>query len=675
VSGIVGAVHFDGSRSDPYLLLRMLTQISHRGPDASGMYTERGIGLAHTRLSIVDSRGGQQPMHNEDRSLWVTLDGEIFNHLELRDALASKGHRFITRSDTEVILHAYEQYGEECVQHFNGQWAFAVWDRNERRLFASRDRLAVRPLFYTIADGKLLFASEIKSLFAHPDVDRRIDPRGLNQLFTFQTTLAPRTVFEAVHELPPGHNLIVHDGEITLRRYWQPDYDLPAEPIAASDCAGQLLDLLVDATRLRLRCDVPVGAHLSGGLDSAVTAALARQCTDSPLRTFSIAFDDAEFDESHYQSQAAEALGLEHQTLRCCRDDVARLFPDMIWHAERPVLQTDAVPMYLLSKLVREAGCKVVLTGDGADELLGGHDLFKQSKVRRFWVAQPDSAFRAGLLEKLYPDLFDTQARPPACRKAWLRVRPDDLASPFFSHLLQWELTSQLKAFFSGDLRSVLPDGEAYADCRELLPSRYAAWHHFCQAQYLETVTMLPGHVLSSRGDRVGMAHSVEQRSPFLDYRVVEFAARTRPRLKMNGLNEKYLLKRAARELVPREILERRKRPVRAPGAECFMPGGGESVRQDYVDELLSPRRIEEDGVFDPDAVARLVRRVQSGHASHARDSMALVGILSTQVVMDRFVREFDARCAGAGLCQAGSSDAVDAEQVGLVAPAAGSGA
>jgi len=653
VCGIVGAVHFDGSWSDPYVLVKMLAQVSHRGPDANGIYTERGVGLGHTRLSIIDLEGGRQPMHNEDRSLWVTFNGEIFNYVELRAELQAAGHRFSTRSDTEVILHAYEEYGPGCVERFNGQWALALWDKKRRRLFASRDRLGVRPLYYTSVGGTFLFASEVKSLFAHPGVDRRIDPCGLNQIFTFWTTLAPRTVFEGIWELPPGHNLTVDEGGIQIERYWQPDYAPPAEPLDEEECVRRLLDLLIDATRLRLRADVPVGAYLSGGLDSTVTAALAVHATDAPLRTFSIAFDDAEFDETRYQEEAAAALGTEHETLRCRGDEIAAAFAEMIWHGEKPVLRTAPAPLLLLSKAVREAGYKVVITGEGADEMLGGYDLFKEAKVRRFWAAAPDSAFRAGLLQRLYPYMPAMQAQPLAYRKAFFHVRPGDVANPLFSHLPRWELTSRLKTFFSDDFRAAVSGHDAYADCLALLPQAFDRWHPFCQAQYLETVILLPGYILSSQGDRMAMAHAVEGRFPFLDHRLAEFAAQIPPRLKMKALDEKYILKRAARNLVPESILRRKKQPYRAPGAKCFLDdvSGRESAaagsRHELVDEMLSPERIRQDGIFAPDAVGHLVEKVRSGRAIGVKDDMALVGVLSTQLLVDRFVRHFDAHCAG----------------------------
>jgi len=647
VCGIAGIVHFDNAAADPLLLERMLRPIRHRGPDASGVCVEGGTGLAHARLSIIDLAGGRQPMPSQDRSLWVTFNGEIFNYIELRETLLEKGHRFATRSDTEVILHLYEEYGPECVHHFNGQWAFAVWDRRRRRLFLSRDRLGIRPLFYTTAGGKFLFASEVKALLADPDVPRRIDARALNQIFTFWTTLPPATAFEGIFELPPGHNLIVEDGRVRTERYWQLDYDPDPRPISEADCRDQLLELLHDATRLRLRSDVPVGAYLSGGLDSTVTTAVVKRSTNAHLSTFSITFDDAEFDESRYQQEVIEALETDHQSIRCSSHAIGEVFPEVIWHTERPVLRTAPAPLYLLSRLVRAAGYKVVVTGEGADEMLGGYDIFKEAKVRRFWAANPDSAFRALLLEKLYPYLPNIRAQSLAYRKAFFHVRPEDLTSPFFSHLPRWELTGRLKRFFSRGFQSLVAEHDVYAELEARLPEAYARWRPFCQAQYLETAMLMPGYILSSQGDRVAMANSVEGRFPFLDHRMAEFAARTPPRLKMKGLDEKHVLKRAARGLIPASIIARHKQPYRAPDVASFFAPGAPRARHDYVEGLLSPERIGRDGIFDPRAVRHLVEKARKGRIIGIKDNMALVGILSTQLVVEQFVRNLGARSTG----------------------------
>jgi asparagine synthase (glutamine-hydrolysing) len=640
--GISGILNFDGKPVSADVLRAMIRMLSHRGPDASGIFVQRELGLAHTRLSIIDVAGGQQPMHSEDRSLWITFNGEIFNYLELRNDLIQKGHRFATRSDTEVILHLYQEEGQECVHKLNGQWAFAIWDNRNRTLFIARDRLGVRPLYYVNTGRAFIFGSEIKALFTHPDVDRQLDPRGLDQLFTFWVTLPPRTIFKDVNELPPGHSLTVRDGQLNVYRYWELTYNPQphvedSEPLARRS-AETLLELLVDATRIRLRSEVPVGAYLSGGLDSSVITALVLRLTDNPVRTFSVSFVDEEFDERCYQQEVVSFLGTQHEEIRCSRGDIARDFPQVIWHAEKPLVRTAPTPLYMLSALVHRAGFKVVLTGEGADEMLGGYDIFKEMKIRKFFGSRPDSKSRALLLLRLYPYMENLRNQSPAYLKAFFHVDPAEINNPFFSHLPRWELTSKVKIFFSDALRNELAGSDVYAELEAMLPRDYARWDSFSRAQYLETAYLLPGYILSSQGDRVAMAHSVEGRFPFLDHRVVEFAAALPPDLKMKVLNEKYLLKRCAGQLVPKRIAQRSKYPVRAPAGECFFG----ARTPEYVEHLLSPERLRDADIFNPLAVQKLVEKFRQGRAIGTKDGMALVGILSTQLLVSQFLKPCD---------------------------------
>ena len=642
--GIAGILNFADQPASDTLLKQMIGMVQHRGPDDCGLHLEGPVGLAHARLSIIDLSGGQQPMSTADRGLWITFNGEIFNYIELRQALERRGHRFTTQSDTEVILHLYAERGPDCVQDLNGQWAFAIWDAPRRHLFLSRDRLGVRPLFYTLTHPGLLFASEVKSLLVHPAVSRELDLTGLDQVFTFWHTLPPTTVFQGIRELPPAHSMIIARGAVTTTRYWSLAYPrrealraaaLPSEEASAD----QLLDLLIDATRVRLRSDVPVGAYLSGGLDSSLIVALISRFTDTPVKTFSVTFDDPEFDEREHQRTVVNYLNTLHHEVQCSSADIARVFPDVVWHTERPVLRTAPAPLYLLSDLVHKEGYKVVLTGEGSDEVFGGYDIFKEAKIRRFWAAQPDSRMRPRLLKRLYPYLPQLQAQPDAYLKAFFHVRPGDRMSPFFSHLPRWELTRKLRIFFSDAVKRTLAAYDPYAELAQQLPADYASWDPLCQAQYLETAYLLPGYILSSQGDRVAMAHALEGRFPFLDYRVVEFGAQLPPRLKLKTLAEKYIVKRAAGDLVPPSIKKRPKQPYRAPEGKSFLAQTAGAPSPDYVSELLSPERISQDGIFNPAAVRQLLEKARRGQALGIRDNMAIVGILSTQLLIDQFVR------------------------------------
>jgi len=643
--GIAGCVNWSGEPISVEILKQMVGALRHRGPDDDGVFLDRSAGLAHARLSIVDIAGGHQPMSTEDGRLWITFNGEIFNYLELRCELQSRGHRFATRSDTEVILRAYQEKGERCVDDFNGQWAFAIWDVENRRLFVSRDRVGVLPLFYTTVGETFLFASEIKGLFQHPRVRRALDVRALDQTFTFWSPIPPRTPFRDVLELPPGHSMTVTQSCARVTRYWGLEYasqEHAGRECNEDDAAEELLTILRDATRVRLRSDVPVGAYVSGGIDSAAITGLIAEHTSTPLRTFSVMFDDPRLDEGEYQKQVVQSLDTEHSGFCCSRDDIARVFPDVVWHAERPLLRTAPAPMFLLSRLVRQHDFKVVLTGEGADEMFGGYDVFKEAKIRRFCATRPDSRRRPLLLKRLYPYLPELQLQSPAYLHAFFSIDGDDAASPFFSHLPRWNLTAGLKRFLSPEIRSQLVDYDAYDDLKVALPESYDAWDEFSRAQYLEASSLLPGYILSSQSDRVAMAHSVESRYPFLDHRVIEFANRLPPRLKMKVLSEKYLLKRSVAHLVPDTIRRRKKQPYRAPDAKSFVGSHDGLVRYDYVNDLLSPRTLHAYGVFAPDAVQGLVRKARSNQVLTTRDDMALVGILSTQLLVKRFIHEFN---------------------------------
>jgi asparagine synthase (glutamine-hydrolysing) len=619
------------------VLERMVDAVRHRGPDDAGVYLDGRCGLGHRRLSIIDLSGGSQPLATADRSLWVTFNGEIFNYVELRDALLGRGCVFRTSSDTETILHAYAEHGAESTALLNGDFAYGLWDRRRRRLLLARDRMGVRPLYYTVRDGVLVFASEVKSLLCYPGMRAELDPLALDQCFTFWAPLAPRTAFKGILELPPGHQLIAQDGRITIQPYWRLRFPPRRERVRTKEAelADEVEHLLDDATRIRLRADVPVGSYLSGGFDSSATTALARRHNGDMLRTFSLEFESPELNEAPWQRTMVEALGTEHSALHCRRADIAAHFPEVIRHTERPIVRTAPAALYLLARQVRGHGFKVVLTGEGADEVFGGYDIFKEDKVRRFWARRPDSKWRPLLLRRLYPYLGSLQSQPSRYLEAFFRIgleRPDD---PLFSHLPRFALTRRIAQFYSPELRATINGYDPLQELRESLPAEFASWHPLSRAQYLETACLLPGYILSSQGDRVAMAHAVEGRFPFLDHRVVELGARLPPDLKLKGLREKHLLREALGRYLPGEIAERPKQPYRAPDSESFVQAGA----PDYVQALLSPQAIARAGYFEPRAVRHLVAKCMrpAGPVSTG-DNMAFVAILSTQLLHSHFV-------------------------------------
>lgn len=647
--GICGVFDRNGSRRpDPETIRLMIAMVGHRGPDEAGIYIADGVGLGHARLSIIDLVSGQQPLHNEDKTIWITFNGEIFNYVELRAELEAAGHTFHTDSDTETIVHAYEEYGRDCLGRFNGQFAFAIWDSRRRELFLARDRLGIRPLFYCERDGMLIFGSEIKSVAAHPAVSLEIDPLALDEIFTFWTTIAPRTAFRHIWEVPPGHYLVARDGDLKIERYWQLDFPSRTETREEPEeyYTERLREHLIESTRLRLRADVPVGAYLSGGLDSSIITTIIKNYTDSPLITFSVRFEDPLYDEGDYQDELIERLGTRHTKLECSSADIARAFYDVIWHTERPILRTAPTPLMLLSQTVRESGLKVVLTGEGADEFLGGYNIFKEAKIRRFWARQPESKLRPLLLQKLYPYLAQSSSRSGYYWQAFFRKGLTDTELPHYSHLTRWDNTAKIKTLFSEALKSYLEGRDPVDEIETILRRDVGDWDWLARAQFVEVFTFLSGYLLSSQGDRVAMANSVEGRFPFLDHNVVEFCSGIPPKHKIRVLDEKHILKECMNGEIPESIRKRPKQPYRAPDSVCFFG----AKAPEYVGELLSEQALNRAGIFGGQAVARLVKKLSraGGQPVGARDDMALVGILSTQLLHHHFIEGFASRVSEA---------------------------
>ncbi len=633
--GIAGILNLNEGALDegtPEVLSSMIRELSHRGPDESGFFMKGAIALGHARLSIIDLSTGSQPICNEDRSVWIIFNGEIFNYLELKEDLEKRGHRFSTKTDTEVIIHSYEEKGMDCLNDLNGQFALALWDEKKQTLYLARDRVGICPLFYTTYGGRMIFASEVKSIFQYPGIERKIDFKGLDQIFTLWTTIPPRTIFQDISEIPAGNYLEVKNGKFQKKQYWDFDFHADDPPYKESFYAEQLTHLLVSAITIRLRSDVPVGVYLSGGLDSSIVASLIHRFTDNSLKTFSITFENKDFDESSYQKQMVDFLGTDHSSVSINCEDIYKVFSRIIWHSEKPILRTSPAPLYRLSKLVNEHNYKVVLSGEGADEFFTGYNIFKEAKIREFWAKDPDSIYRPLLLKKLYPYLNLPRDKGNIFLKKFFNYKLTETADPFYSHLIRWKNTAVLKGYFSSEVKKALAGYNCLEDFEK---KNFEDWNIVSRAQYIEAKTFLSGYLLSTQGDRMLMANSVEGRFPFLDHRVIEFCNRIPAKLKLKILSEKNILKKASKPFLPAEITERKKQPYRAPISKNFLGND----QKGYVLDLLSSKRVKEAGYFSADGTQKLVNKiVKLGDHLGERDNMALVGILSTQLLHSLFI-------------------------------------
>lgn len=627
--GVAGIWHPASDRAPIEQRLRkMSARLRHRGPDEHGIFVTSEIGLCHQRLSIIDPEGGQQPMTDQRSGLSISYNGEIFNYLELREQLIKAGWQFNSHSDTEVLLAAYHHFGIDFLTHLNGQFAFALWDQPRQRLLLARDHAGIHPLFYTRERGEVIFASEVKALVPAMSATLQPDLQALDQIFTSWAPLPPATGFQNVFQVLPGQCLILSaQGESETRFF---DWSYPAKGSEREAPAGQLaeelFELLNDAVRIRLRADVPVGCYLSGGVDSSVITSLVHRQGYQPT-SFSVNFDHDAVDEGRWQRQLYQSLGLRHFSVSVSDADIAEQLPKAIWHAEKPILRSAPVPMMQLSRSVRQHGYKVVLTGEGADEVLAGYDLFKEAKVRQFWSRQAGSSWRWQLLKRLYPwmDLGSI-----SYLKRFFGEDLERADDALFSHYPRMRNSAQCKQFFSAALREKTA-GSAIAQLQHWMPEQAVGWAPLHRAQYLESRLLMDGYLLSSQGDRMLMANSVEGRFPFLDPRLIRFANELSPRVKLPGLKEKNLLKLAASSLVPAGILNRPKQPYRAPDVSAIASAG-------YAQQVLSESALKRSGYFDSDKVSLLWRKAKAGRLQATRDQMALMGIISTQLWHEQFI-------------------------------------
>ena len=581
------------------LVHRMCDVIRHRGPDDEGIHVDPGVGLGMRRLSIIDLQGGRQPIHNETNTIWVVFNGEIYNYRELRTELESAGHHFATSSDTETIVHAYEQWGEGAFVRLRGMFGIALWDHPRRTLLLARDRAGIKPLHYTERNGRLYFASEIKSLLAAGAVDRRLNPAALDHYLAFLYTPRDASMFEGVRKLPPGHYLRWHDGAAEIRRYWQVAAEETFEG-SESDAAEALRDVLQDAVRCHMLSDVPLGAFLSGGVDSSTVVALMSRESSSPVKTFSIGFNEPGFDELEHARVVARHFGSDHHEF-IVRPDGLSILDSLVAHFDEPFADSSAIPTWYVSEMARRH-VTVVLSGDGGDELFGGYDQYlTPSHVQRF-------------------DRIRLPGLRAAAAAIWPRLPHGARGKNFLRHVAQGPKGRHLDsmAFFHADEREALYSADMRSvvrrEAEQILGQQFDRFSRLtCESAMMkfDFETYLPEDVLT-KVDRMSMAHSIESRVPLLDNHVIEFAASLPSRLKISGGRRKHVLKEALRPLLPASILDRRKQGFGVPLGVWFRGG-----LTDLFSDVLATPAVRQRGYFEPRFVERLLREHLAGQRDH----------------------------------------------------------
>jgi asparagine synthase (glutamine-hydrolysing) len=630
--GITGVYGFDNDQGNrKRTLVKMLSVLEHRGPDGWGYYLSPDIALGQSRLSIVDLSTGDQPMVTDENV--IVFNGEIYNYIELKEDLKKIGIKFQTTCDTEVLLKAFEVYGHECFAKFNGQFAVLIWNKKKHELTIARDRFGVRPLYLLHHKNLIYFSSEMKAFDQIPGYERDYDPKMLYEHCLSWNTFGDHTVYKDIKSLPGGSFAVYKDGKKLQEKRF---YDIGMNPgpkfSSMSDAEEAFKSLMDDSVKLRLRSDVPVGAYLSGGIDSSVILHLINNHTTSTFKTFSITFSDKEYDESEYQNDMVKHINSEHHSVNITYEKIDRYFPEAVYHFERPVFRTAPVPLFLLSEIVRENNIKVVLTGEGADEVLLGYDSYKELKLLEFWSRFPDSKIRPQLIKKLYPHLSHYN---DDSQYGMMKMFYEDFLVDYDNELASLNIRIHnnkiLQNYFEKGSGIEFDKNSLIQDIRMWLPDNYNNFTLLQKNQYLEMRTLLSGYLLSSQGDRMSMAHSVEGRYPFLDHRLVDMLFTMNERYKLNGFNQKYLLKKSYQSNIPSSIINRAKRPYMAPDLRSFIVNGKPT---DNVAFFLNEDLVKDYQIFNPKWVQRFLKKFADGIPGSIgyRDNMIITFILSTQI-------------------------------------------
>ena len=618
--GIAGILSLDSTRSvPPERLEPMLSSIFHRGPDEAGRLIDRELAMGMRRLSIIDLADGQQPIFDESGRFGVVFNGEIYNYRELRNDLIARGHQLKTHSDTEVIVHLYEECGEACLDQLRGMFGFAIWDNVRRELFIARDRMGIKPVYYGEGNGDFVFGSEIKSILEHPAIKASMDVEALSLYLSLKYVPAPRTLFAGIHSLPPGHFMRVSKGRIEIKRYWDISFVKPECILSEQDYADQLLELLRESVRLHLRSDVPFGAFLSGGVDSSTIVALMSEELRTPVKTFSVGFGGEGIqDELPYAQQVADKFGCEHHTLKITSNDFLRYAEDVLWHLDQPIADQATVATHMVAKLARQH-VKMVLTGEGGDELFAGYARYSGERYSKWFSRLPSSVAKV---------LRVASSTLPGLRRGKIAIG---------ALTIRDEATRFANWFpmFGDDAKRQLLDGQVES-IRAGAASVFSNHLASCDAHspldrmlYADSKLWLPDYLLL-RGDKLTMANSLEARVPLLDHKLVEFAARLPDSMKLRGSQRKVLLKQVARRLLPSEIIDRKKQGFPIP-IERWLRKEARPMMQD----LLSTETLERRGLFNVSFVERLIREHVYGYADN---STKLWGLMSVEMWTRKFI-------------------------------------
>lgn len=625
--GITGAIWTDPAKAvDDVTLKRMVDALRHRGPDEGGTHCiplsprpgyslNPGVVLGHRRLSIIDLAGGHQPLSNEDGSVWIVFNGEIYNFPDLRRRLEGAGHTFRTRSDTETIVHLYEDEGPDFLQHLNGMFGLAIWDRNRQQVLIARDRLGQKPVVYRKEPGRFLFASELKSLLEVPGISRRLDPESVDLYLTYQYVPHPRTILKGFSKLPPGHYAVWRNDELTVKRYWQPDFNLEQRRLPGED-REELRALMTSSVEMRLQSEVPLGAFLSGGVDSTVVVGLMQKLSNQTVKTFSIGFPVSEYDETGYARLVSERFGTDHEEFQV-EPDALDILPKLVWHYDEPFADSSAIPTWYVSEMTRRH-VTVALTGDGGDELFAGYPRYRAVALAQWFDRLPWPA-RAALAGRLWQRL-PASPRQKSFRRRLKRFA-EMLALPQWPRYLGWIAIfneARRAGLYSDDFVAQLPDQDpirflldAAADCRQRDP--------VTATSLVDLVTYLPCDLMT-KVDIASMAHSLECRQPMLDHRVVELASRMPLSQKYRRGHGKRILLEAFNDLIPREVVHRRKMGFGVPLDHWFR-----GPLASFTRDVFSDSRTQQRGLFDPEAVNLLVEEHIAGRFDHAYRLWALL--------------------------------------------------